>query len=432
IGPRVSYARRRQQDIDAGVVKHGAPEDPEAGKHLFAPRDTPVLLFRAKENAHGLGHVGPVRLGGGEVSGAAKDKEGPNISAGFGLGALNEADDDDIDVYDPGAATSSRTTRMAYDELDDTDADGHSRRRPLTLSNQSHNQASTTSHQGGRFAGPTGKFNDGRPVLAGFTLSEAPVGQDEWFPLPEVPSGWTPDPRRVWEKQSREGQDEKEAIKPAEAQVQDEKGGWRKAPTAQERGAQLGEPTLPQPKKSVFDYLSQKDRDRLQNFRKTSSTTDSTPPPPKPAVKPRIAPTTAPTAKAALLGFQPFTSDPLRQARYTAYLQYFASPVPTSDTQPHPPGLGLLPDQNAEQFNKEMEDYAKAAAIFKPVSGAMAGRFVGASTGGVIMSGGPTVGEGGLYQPTFEKKDEDSSQSAATIPIEEQDPKKNAARHGMY
>ncbi|KAG8683094.1 hypothetical protein FRC09_016297, partial [Ceratobasidium sp. 395] len=429
IGPRISYARRRQQDIDAGVVKGGAPEDSEAGKHLFAPRDTPVLLFRAKENAHGLGHVGPVRLGG-ETAVGRKEKEGPNISAGFGLGALNEADDDDIDVYDPGALTSSRTTRMAYDEVDDADADGHSRRRPLTLSNQSLAQTSTTSQKGGRFSGPTGNFNDGRPVLAGFTLSEAPVGQDEWFPLPEVPSGWVPDPRRVWEKLSSGEQPEKEAEKGEEGRVQDGKGGWRKAPTAQERGAQLGEATQPQPKKSVFDYLSQKDRDRLQNFRKSAGSTDTTPPPPKPAVKPRIAPTTAPTAKAALLGFQPFTTDPLRQARYTAYLQHFASPVPTSDAQPHPPGLGLLPDQSAEQFNKEMEDYAKAAAIFKPVSGAMAGRFVGASTGNVIVVGGPTVGEGGLYQPTFDKKDE--GQSTATIPIEEQDPKKNAARHGMY
>ncbi|KAG9081814.1 hypothetical protein FRC06_005378 [Ceratobasidium sp. 370] len=398
IGPRVSYARRRQQDIDAGVVKQGAPEDPEAGKHLFAPRDTPVLLFRPKENAHGLGHVGPARLGGEVVSG----KEGPSISAGFGLGALNDADEDDIDVYDP-SAISSRT-RMAYDETDDADADGHSRRRPLTLSNQSHTQSSTTSLAGGRFAGPSGKFNDGRPVLAGFVLSEAPVGQDEWFPLPEVPSGWTPDPRRVWEKFSgEEGKNEKEAEKASETQAQDGKGGWNKAPTAHEAN-----------------------RDRLQNFRKTAS--DDAPAPPKPVVKPRIAPTTAPTAKAALLGFQPFTSDPLRQARYTAYLQHFASPVSTSD----PPGLGLLPDQNAEQFNREMEDYAKAAAIFKPVSGAMAGRFVGASGVSVVVGGGPTVGEGGLYQPTFDKKDSDSTQSTATVPIEEQDPKKNAARHGMY
>ncbi|CAE6461642.1 unnamed protein product [Rhizoctonia solani] len=430
VGPRVSYARRRQQDIDAGVVPTGAPEDAEAGKHLFAPRDTPVLLFRAKDNAHGLGHTGPVRLGGDAGTGG-KPNDGLNISAGFGLGALNDADEDDIDVYDGGSA--SRTTRMAYDEMDDNEGDGHSRRRPLTLSSQHLNQPSRNDTSGGgRPAGPVAKFNDGRLLLSGYSLSEAPVGQDEWYPLPDVPQGWTADPRRVWAKFSGIDGGTNKGVGDAGTQieaVQESKGGWKNAPTAQERGAQLGEPVVSQPKKSVFDYLSQKDRDRLLNVRATA--TSSTPdgsqiaPPLKPAVKPRIAPTTAPTAKAALLGFQPFAADPLRNARYTAYLQYHASAPSTSDTPPA--SLGLLPDQTAEQFNKEMEDYAKSAAIFKPVTGAMAGRFVGGTS--TIIGGAPIV-EGGLYQPTYDKKDEESTQ--APTPIEEEDPKANAARVGMY
>ncbi|CAE6437542.1 unnamed protein product [Rhizoctonia solani] len=428
VGPRISYARRRQQDIDAGVVPHGAPEDAEASKHLFAPRDTPVLLFRPKDNTHGLGNTGPVRLGG-DVASGNKPSEGPNISAGFGLGALNDADEDDIDVYD--GASISRTTRMAYDEIDDNDGDGYSRRRPLTISSQHANRPSQNDMTRGRPVGPVSKFNDGRLVLSGYSLSETPVGQDEWYPLPGVPQGWTADPRRVWTKFSGADGGENKAVGDAgtEAEaVQETRGGWRNAPSAQERGAQLGEPALPQAKKSVFDYLSQKDRDRLLNFRATagSNTPDgSQPVPPKPTVKPRIAPTTAPTAKAALLGFQPFAADPLRNARYTAYLQYHASAPPVSD--PPPASLGLLPDQSAEQFNKEMEDYAKAAAIFKPVTGAMAGRFVGGTS--TIIGGAPVV-EGGLYQPTYEKKDEESTKVPA--PIEEEDPKANAARLGMY
>ncbi|KAL5633454.1 hypothetical protein ACGC1H_003821 [Rhizoctonia solani] len=429
VGPRISYARRRQQDIDAGVVPHDAPEDAEASKHLFAPRDTPVLLFRAKDNAHGLGHNGPVRLGGDAGTGN-KPGEGPNISAGFGLGALNDADEDDIDVYDGGLI--SRTTRMAYDEIDDNDADGHSRRRPLTLSSQHTNRPSRNDTSGARPAGPVSKFNDGRLVLSGYSLSETSVGQDEWYPLPDVPQGWTADPRRVWAKFSGvdggEDRDMEDAAIEVKA-VQESKGGWRNAPSAQERGAKLGEPALPQPTRSVFDYLSQKDRNRLLNFRAAvaSNTADESQvsPPPKPTVKPRIAPTTAPTAKAALLGFQPFAADPLRNARYTAYLQYHASAPSASDAPPA--SLGLLPDQNAEQFNKEMEDYAKAAAIFKPVTGAMAGRFVGGTS--TIIGGAPIV-EGGLYQPTYEKKDEETTQTP--VPIEEADPKANAARLGMY
>ncbi|CAE6495584.1 unnamed protein product [Rhizoctonia solani] len=429
VGPRISYTRRRQQDIDAGVVPRDAPEDAEASKHLFAPRDTPVLLFRAKDNAHGLGHSGPVRLGGDAGTGN-KPSEGPNISAGFGLGALNDADEDDIDVYDGGPI--SRATRMAYDDIDDNDADGHSHRRPLTLSSQHTNRPSRNDTSGGRPLGPVSKFNDGRLVLAGYSLSETPVGQDEWYPLPDVPQGWTADPRRVWAKLSGvdggEDRDMEDTTTEGKA-VQETNGGWRNVPSAQERGAKLGEPALPQPTRSVFDYLSQKDRDRLLNFRATvaSNTTDESQasPPPKPTVKPRIAPTTAPTAKAALLGFQPFAADPLRNARYTAYLQYHASGPPASDAPPA--SLGLLPDQNAEQFNKEMEDYAKSAAIFKPVTGAMAGRFVGGTS--TIIGGAPTV-EGGLYQPTYEKKDEETTQTP--VPIEELDPKANAAQLGMY
>ena len=40
------------------------------------------------------------------------------ISAGFGLGALNDADDDDLDVYD-GPASKRGQSRVAYEDDDD-------------------------------------------------------------------------------------------------------------------------------------------------------------------------------------------------------------------------------------------------------------------------------------------------------------------------
>lgn len=43
------------------------------------------------------------------------------FSAGFGLGALNDAEDDDIDVYDRGASKEHR--RMAYDAGENEDDD---------------------------------------------------------------------------------------------------------------------------------------------------------------------------------------------------------------------------------------------------------------------------------------------------------------------
>lgn len=31
-------------------------------------------------------------------------------------------------------------------------------------------------------------------------LSEKPVMEDRWFSLPDIPTGWKPNPQRVWEE----------------------------------------------------------------------------------------------------------------------------------------------------------------------------------------------------------------------------------------
>lgn len=56
-----------------------------------------------------------------------------NFTAGFGLGALNDADDDDIDVYD-GSLNSARR-HMAYDISEHDDGD-----RIVIGSNKHHEQ----------------------------------------------------------------------------------------------------------------------------------------------------------------------------------------------------------------------------------------------------------------------------------------------------
>ena len=92
--------------------------------------------------------------------------------AGFGLGALNDAEDDDVDIYD--AAAPQRSGRaLAYDAYDSGEkltlgSGRHSseKRRPLGERNQ---------------AGATYTFHDGRPVLQGFMLSDKPVAEDTWF-----------------------------------------------------------------------------------------------------------------------------------------------------------------------------------------------------------------------------------------------------------
>ena len=198
----------------------------------------------------------------------------------------------------------------------------------------------------------------------------------------------------------------------------------------------LGETPLPAKTRSVFEYLSQKDRVRLQAFRTTRSADGAAeppsaprppspgPPPPAPGGVhvPRLHPS---VAKAALSGFQPFTADPLKQSRYTAFLTFQAD---ASSDSPDSLGFGPLPGQSTDEFNKELEDYAKSATVFKPLSGAMASRF----RSGAVVEMGPKVVEG-LHQPTsYVDSGEETQDKDKDGPKEEEDPRVGAVRLGMF
>jgi G patch domain-containing protein 1 len=173
--------------------------------------------------------------------------------------------------------------------------------------------------------------------------------------------------------------------------------------------------------------MSQKDRERLQNFAASggfAAPTTSGPPPsttvPSQPVTIRIPRTEPHIAQAALRGFQPFATDPNKQSRYNAYLQSQASQ--DSSVPPVKPS----PGQRIDEFNKELEDYAKAALLFKPISGAMAGRF----TSAVVFESGPKIHEG-LHTPSSEelaeKEREEQKKREDNI-----SPKEHAAKAGMY
>jgi len=147
IGPRLTYAQRKAQDngfLEPSKETTGDGEDEEAKKHLYPRRDTPVLLASRKDNFHGLGYIPGMRLEESIGSGRDARGQGPNLAAGFGLGALNDADEDDLDVYDTGMGRRSRS-RMAYDVTDEESAQDitmgtSSRRHPVVgqASNDGH------------------------------------------------------------------------------------------------------------------------------------------------------------------------------------------------------------------------------------------------------------------------------------------------------
>ncbi|KAG6879940.1 hypothetical protein C0992_009298 [Termitomyces sp. T32_za158] len=409
IGPRISLRKRKLQDLQfssgrvSSEVVNIPDDDEEASKHTYAPRDTPILVVERKDNSHGLGYKPGMGLhesvGGKSGSGGTKE---PRISAGFGLGALNDADEDDLDVYDGGAMSNRR--REAYDVTE------HEKDDTVTIGGKSDRQSKTSVQPTGSVA----YFRDGQAVLSGFIISQKPVSEDRWFPIPDVPTGWRPNPRRVWEKDK-----EKENV-PSTS---------RNAPrgrdskiTADERGAMLGETPLPAAPRSVFDYLSKKDRERLQSFAANrgnlpSSPDGSTTAPSETIKTPRTEPH---IAEAALRGFQPFTSDPVKHSRYNTYLRSQVG----SDADPP---LQPLPNQHTDAFNKEVEDYAKAALLFKPMSSAMAGRFTSAA----VVETGPKMHEG-LHTPSHDEEESRNEEGEKKEEMENLDPKAHAARVGMY
>ncbi|KAJ7580229.1 hypothetical protein C8J56DRAFT_962576 [Mycena floridula] len=402
IGPRVTLRQRKLQDLQASTG-HTRPldaitipdEDEEANKHTYAPRDTAVLVVERKSNYHGIGYSPGMGLNESLGVRGGKGPSGPNLASGFGLGALNDADEDDLDVYDSSFGNKGHI-KTAYDigtEEDDR----------ITMGSGSRKQGEMNSRPT-----PTDLFHDGTPVLAGFVLSENPVVEDRWFPLPDIPKDWTPNPHRIWNNSP--GKENIDAKQP----VSHEK--WKSTISADQRGSLLGETPLPAAPRSVFEFMSQKDRERIKNIAANPSTGPAAPPPPASITIARIEPH---VASAALRGFQPFTSEPAKQARYLAYLHSQADPTSAPDVELKP-----LPSQSIEEFNKELQDYSKSALIFKPISGAMAGRFTSAA----IVEHGSKVHEG-LHTPSA--NDEPAAVEEKKVE-EEISPRAHAAKMGMF
>ncbi|KAK2464006.1 hypothetical protein APHAL10511_003950 [Amanita phalloides] len=403
IGSRISYRLRKLQDKQAATNKPLTladivitEEEEEASKHKYPRRDVPIPSYEKRDDFRGLGYASGLSLN--ESLGRSKPEadNGPSISTGFGLGALNDADEDDIDVYD-GSHRTSRS-KIAYDITDhENDTVVSTLKKPKTESRRI--TANTT-------------FSDGLPLLPGFVLADKSETADKWFPSPEVPPGWKPDPKRVWD--SDPNKDNVRTQETESGPLPHHK--WKTGMTAEERGELLGETPLATAPRSVFEYISKKDRERIQNIAASLIG-------PQPAAPPelRIPHMEPHIAQAALSGFQPFISDTAKHARYTAYLLSQADPNSAT-----PETLKPLPGQRTDEFNKELEDYAKAAAIFKPMTGAMAGRFTSAA----IVEQGPQVREG-LHTPSAEEVEKHEAEEKKRQE-EKLTPQQNAAKLGMY
>lgn len=127
--------------------------------------------------------------------------------------------------------------------------------------------------------------------------------------------------------------------------------------------------------KSVFDFISKKNQERIANAKaagqKVASTeTTSSAPPPTTLIDLRVPELDKTIAEAALKGFMPYADNQGKQARYRLFLQAAAgekseegvfAPRATAD--------------RADELQKELDDFKRSAMVFKPMSRAMASRF---------------------------------------------------------
>ena len=200
VGPRVNFTRRKQQLAELGLEKDGEEEDhEEAGKHLYAPIDRPLILFDAKENLFGLGYS-VVQASLHQLSGdqalaatsrgisASNQKSGVAGSA-FGISALEEMDEDDADVY----GNVQHQQRFVDDDDRMTGPRGATRPELLKsfdVGRQRQNGIERHSRQPLQAVGGNQQsFNDGTSVVAGFVLATASVQADEWLVVSSLKHG---------------------------------------------------------------------------------------------------------------------------------------------------------------------------------------------------------------------------------------------------
>lgn len=381
LGPKVTPKRRSWLSRKLGIPESTTPAPQLASTALVLPPDTPMPLADAgplKQDTHGIGYVSA----NGRNARPNQFAKSVENQGGFGRSVLEDADEDDLDdIY-----TSNSTTE-----------------NPLSSSRRSGAHGSKSQRQKTADIGLASnhKWRDGRNAPLGFIIIQK-HGVDEhkgpgctdWWPPPEVPEGWQPDPFRVLNQ-------------PKPQPLQSVAG---VQPNATHRAQLLGEARMPGPPPSLSNYLPKAE--------------------PKTVTAPSIP---AATAQAALRGFLPFSDDDAKQQRYRDYLSLNCDRA--ADMEVSVP-LG----KTAADVKAELDEFARSASIFRPLGGAMASRFASAQT--VEGSGDTHAPTPGLYQPAprsraeieeeARRKQEEDERRIEQEKEEKMTDKQKAARAGLF
>lgn len=415
IGPKIRRKARLDEEHDSG-----REENQET--HLFAPENSQMISFERKNDRKGLGLIGePVEKDTAELIGMKPEREtgmgtkntklkksiGPRN--GLGVGILNDTGSDDEDPYHIGP-------QISYNRV--IGGDKKKKKKPENVRTVANPLLSTkpffiskrvfTSKPGSAFR----RCHDGRLPLDGFVLSQIAdslsIQTEECkYTAQVIPPNWKSSKMSVSPNKSNGTPTSyQSAATAAKLSTLEPKS----------RASILGEVQLPG--KSVFDYLSPSARSRI-----ASATQNPGLPPalneahtlqPSQARKqhdliPPLSPKTAQTAlQRGSAGWNPYTDDAAKLSRYRIFLESCAGLLPPETIPPRVPGA------STDDWVKEMQEFAHAAQIFRPVSGLMATRFTTSSSAPKVASDPPTQDSELLTHPT-EKKEQDPAMQAAAV-----------------
>ncbi|CAO1630737.1 unnamed protein product [Jaminaea pallidilutea] len=403
LGPRVTQKRRswllrlfgnRENRSTVGSTQH---EDDSKAIHL--PPDTPMPSMTQnlnKQDTYGLGWARKPGLASETTQRVVEARQAPTNPSGFDISVLEDADEDDVnDIYATGESLSDVIARR---KAEASSGSTGMPKRSKDLRQDGTDKASV-------FVPAQGKDTITDPTLQGL----------EKIATIDVPPGWSPDPFKVWAK-AKGLQLPPSSTQPTAISASPQQPGQTNAAG---RAQMLGEAPMPGPPPSLANYL-------------TPSTSNQSKPKSEPDRVDLPAVDTS-TAQAALKGFMPFGKEEAKQKRYTAFLEVCADP--SSSTQvPCPPGMSAL------ETRTELQEFARSANIFKPLSSAMANRFASAKT--VEGQGDVNAPAPGLYQPAprsradidaeARKREQEDERRLQQEKEESLTDKQKAARAGLF
>ncbi|KAJ6022910.1 hypothetical protein N7499_008227 [Penicillium canescens] len=425
IGPKV----RRKARLEETGASGGDAEQ----TYLFAPENPALVAFVRKTDRKGLGFEGEARLSdshtpkqtnddddsdsffGGRlaIQGKSQPSKPKNSRrGGFGVGVLNDTGSDDEDPYSLGPQISYNKT-IGGDKKKKKKGKSEDGKPTIASSNPLLNSKPVFISKklaASRGTGGFRKCRDGRLPLDGFVLAEGMSGlsisSEKRYDPPVIPEGWT-----SAKEPSSTKRDDSNYTSTADAAKASSLN-----PTS--RAALLGEAQLPG--KSIFDWMTPEARDRIAKL-----TGNQNLPPALGEKAPRgyevpesqrrkdlwdLVPKldkqiAVQALNRAVSGWMPYSEDEKKRARYRVFLEVSAG---LRDTLPE-----RVEGSNTDEWVNEMQEFGRAAEVFKPMSGVMASRFTSASSAPKVASDAPDSTDSVLSRPA--EKPDNPAVAAAKI-----------------